>query len=192
MVVNDGSSIPPHSGEGDRDAQRRGGGVFATTRPVIRQARKERRSGNLPKLLWTTSTEMVKLCTLPLLIFIVGCVQIQKSVKLAYQYVDRPEERRILVEFTNTRSRDICIYDQYWPLETGNRDIDGRIFMISIVDSVYLIENYNQGYPPSQQVIKVPVGKTIRSFLRYEHFSIPPREYNTEKIVQIKPEWKFC
>jgi very-short-patch-repair endonuclease len=46
--VSDGSLIPPHSGEGDR--AKRGGGVFATTRPVIKQARKERRSGNLPEV----------------------------------------------------------------------------------------------------------------------------------------------
>lgn len=37
---------PPRFGEGDRLAQPRGGGVFATSRTNITQARKDRRSGN--------------------------------------------------------------------------------------------------------------------------------------------------
>lgn len=45
--------IPPRDGEGDRSPKASGGGVFATTRPTIDFARRERRSGNLPEvLLW--------------------------------------------------------------------------------------------------------------------------------------------
>ncbi|WP_338057401.1 endonuclease domain-containing protein [Sphingomonas corticis] len=43
--------IPPRYGEGDQPQA--GGGVFATERRTIEQARRERRSGNLPEvILW--------------------------------------------------------------------------------------------------------------------------------------------
>ena len=43
--------IPPRNGEGDRDAQRRGGGVLVASADARQLARKERRSGNLPEVL---------------------------------------------------------------------------------------------------------------------------------------------
>lgn len=42
---------PPRNGEGDRDAQRRGGGVLVASADARQLARKERRSGNLPEVL---------------------------------------------------------------------------------------------------------------------------------------------
>ncbi len=52
-MSNELNSIPPRNGEGDREAQPRGGGVFATNRKTIKRARRERRSGNLTEvILW--------------------------------------------------------------------------------------------------------------------------------------------
>ena len=51
--MTDADREPPRNGEGDRPAQPGGGGVFDTTRKIIKLARKERRSGNLPEvMLW--------------------------------------------------------------------------------------------------------------------------------------------
>jgi very-short-patch-repair endonuclease len=50
-VIENAAETPPPNGEGDH--AKHGGGVFATTRPVIGRARHERRSGNLPEVvLW--------------------------------------------------------------------------------------------------------------------------------------------
>jgi very-short-patch-repair endonuclease len=51
--LSDTSQTPPRHGEGDRQAQLGGGGVFDTSRRTITRARAERRSGNLPEvILW--------------------------------------------------------------------------------------------------------------------------------------------
>ena len=46
------SPIPPRHGEGDRAAQPRGGGVLAASDRAFRTAKRERRSGNLPEVLF--------------------------------------------------------------------------------------------------------------------------------------------
>ncbi len=111
---------------------------------------------------------------------------------VTYKYEDSPNEEKIFVEFNNSLTKSICIFSQYWPSENGIEDSDGKIFQIFINNDIYQIENYNEGYPPSNKLIKVSPGKTIRSFLRYDHFRIPTKYYKSEKNVRIKPEWKFC
>ena len=46
-------SIPPRTGEGDRQPQAGGGGVLSATEAAFKIAKRERRSGNLPEaLVW--------------------------------------------------------------------------------------------------------------------------------------------
>ena len=49
--MSDCSKTPPRDGEGDRAAQRRGGGVLAASANAFAVAKRERRSGNLPEVL---------------------------------------------------------------------------------------------------------------------------------------------
>jgi hypothetical protein len=114
------------------------------------------------------------------------------QVPIEYQYVDRPEKRRIELFFQNVQQTAVCLTADDWPNSAGKLDSMGGRVLLVVDDEIFPMENFNTGYCPKGCWLRVASGGEIDGFLTYKDFQLPERLVDAPKSLIFNPLGEEC
>ena len=126
------------------------------------------------------------------IIALAACSHSSSISPLTYIYVDKPDEKRILVKFKNDGSKNICISSDMWPTIYGNIDSEKGSIFIKIDGHKYGSYMHNGGYCPDGCPIRVKPGGEIYGYFLYDNFNIPIEMQRNNKTVEFSPYGYIC
>jgi|GEM_PF-4949958 len=129
---------------------------------------------------------MLKILIIALLVSINGCAfNKPRSIDAEYQLEDDPENDRVVLSFTNKLKENVCIPRGNWPNPAGNIDGGRGRISLSVGDTKYDIEEFEEGFCPLC-LLNIAPGEKVSAFIKYTSFQLPKEKYNLQKQLNLK------
>ncbi len=123
---------------------------------------------------------------------VAGCATTSSpAILLDYAFLDLPERQGFEVSYTNSSKRSVCVDPGQWPNEGGWIHFGQDYMSLSVGSQRFAMKPFNTGYCP-RCATKVKPGKTLTSFVPYDHFGLPSTMQSAPKKLDFRPHAFPC
>lgn len=121
-----------------------------------------------------------------------GCAASTELIRIDYQFLDNPVERRIDLTYRNESDSTMCLLPEDWPNLGGKiNQASDRVYLV-VGQERFPIEDFNTGYCPQGCAFRVAPGKKISASIPYSDFRLPERLNDKLKKLEFSPTAYKC
>ena len=124
--------------------------------------------------------------------FASACTSTNAILPISYNTIDDSQNRRIIMSYTNTNERSICIDISFWPNRSGT--INGLNERMNLIVDGVAFSNRNQidEYCVGECAYRVRPGGEINASIPYSDFGIPDSMVMGEKTIEFRSLGYLC
>jgi hypothetical protein len=127
----------------------------------------------------------MKMTGLATVFLLCACATPKQRAPINYELVDDIANESLMLYFTNTTNKAVCLNSNSWPSLHGVVDRGSESVLLHVGDRVFRIDQSNPGYCAGCAT-EVEPGQTIVGSFPYSRFQLPKEMYTARKELAME------